>query len=343
MNNVPPKVSIIIPVLNAEGLLENCLRAISEQTYPAAALEILVPDGGSTDQTRAIAARYGATVLDNPDRVAESGKRLALKHATGDYVLFLDADNELSHRDFIALAADALAVHPQALGVESYYPANERMSSFCAYLTTTLHISDPVAWMMSVAPVAVRSVGAVELWRFPDHSLAFPLGANGFMFRRVDLLSVGATEYFEDTAMVLKLAQRGRCEWLRLTGRGVHHYIVSGLGDFLRKRRRQTYHFLSQRHRTDRPPSWTTTKPAMPGWLACLACASLIVPLWQTGRGLIQTGDSRWLWHPLASLLSVLGVAWGVLTFLLSERNADAEAMLQPKQKIGDASQSQKE
>lgn len=330
----PPQVTVIIPVLNAAGILENCLRAITEQDYPAAAVKILVVDGGSKDATREIATRYGATILDNPQRVAESGKRLAMEHASGDYILFLDADNEISHKDFLSLAIAALEKHPQALGVESYYPANARMSSFCAYLTATLHISDPVSWMMSANPKRIRSEGPVEVWQFPENSLAYPLGANGFVLRRNDLLSVGAKDYFEDTVMVLKLAQAGRREWLRLNDRGVHHYIVSGVGEFLKKRRRQTYHFLSQRQRSNQPPSWTSANPPIPGWLACLACASMIVPLLQTLRGLIRTGDSRWLWHPLACFLSVLGVAWGVLTFRLTKRDADAEARLQPTQKI---------
>ncbi|MEK7781177.1 MAG: glycosyltransferase family 2 protein [Verrucomicrobiota bacterium] len=333
-HDVPPKVTVIIPVLNAAGILENCLRSLARQDYPAAAVEILVVDGGSTDNTREIAKRYHATLLDNPQRVAESGKRLAMEHAHGDYIFFLDADNEVSHPDFLSLAVQAMEKCPRALGVESYYPANDRMGSFCAYLTATLHISDPVSWMMSATPVRSSSDGTVEVWRFPENSLAYPLGANGFVLRRSDLVSVGAKDYFEDTVMVLKLAQSGRREWLRLQGRGVHHYIVSGVREFLKKRRRQTYHFLAQRRRPNQPSSWTSENPPIPGWLACLACASVIVPLWQTLRGLLRTGDTRWLWHPVACLLSVLGVAWGTLTFLLTKRDADAEARLQPTQKI---------
>lgn len=332
-----PKITVIIPVLNAAGILENCLGSITKQDYPAGAIQILVADGGSADATRDIAARYNATILNNPDRVAESGKRLAMEQAAGKYIVFLDADNELSHSDFLSLAVNALEEHPQTLGVECYYPASERMSSFCSYLTATLHISDPVSWMMSVTPVLVSASDMVEIWRYPDGSLAYPLGANGFVLRRVDLESVGAKDYFEDTVMVLKLAQRGRHEWIRLGGRGVHHYIVNGIGDFLRKRRRQTYHFLSQRRRPNQPPSWTSADPAMPGWLACLACISVIIPLWQTIRGLVRTRDLLWFWHAPACLLSVIGVAWGLITFLASNRTADAEAQLQPKQKIANS------
>jgi glycosyltransferase involved in cell wall biosynthesis len=324
----PPQVSFIIPTLNAAAMLPACLRSVRNQDYPAEKIEIIVADGGSMDDTRAIAKSFGAQVVDNPDRVAESGKRVALKLVCGEYIVFMDSDNELSSHDFVRLAVCALKKNPQALGVESYYLAAPGMNSFCAYLTETLHISDPVTWMMCVNPVFIEIKDDVERWTFPKNSFAFPLGANGFVFRKADLKSVNATEHFEDTHIALQLAQAGKREWLRLTGRGVHHYVVHGVLDFLKKRRRQTYHFFSLKHKNDL--SWTRMNPRMPAWAACLLCATIIVPLMQAARGLFKTGNARWLCHPLAGFVSVLGVAWGGVTFAFSKRTADAEASLQP-------------
>jgi glycosyltransferase involved in cell wall biosynthesis len=327
-----PMVSFIIPTLNAAAMLPICLRSIRQQDYPPKEIEIIVADGGSADNTVEIARSFSAQVVQNPDRVAESGKRVALARAAGEYIVFTDSDNELVSRDFVRLAVAALAANPKALGLESYYPAAQGMNSFCAYLTQTLHISDPVTWMMSINPVLAERKDGVERWTFPKDSLAWPMGANGFVFRKADLDSTGAAEHFEDTHVALQLALAGKREWLRLTGRGVHHYVVRGPLDFLKKRRRQTYHFLSLKDKSHL--SWTRMKPQMPGWTACLLCATLVVPLVQTARGLFKTGDARWLWHPFASLISVAGVAWGILTFLLSKRTADAEANLQPVQRI---------
>ncbi len=327
-----PRVSFIIPTLNAAAMLPICLRSIRNQDYPAEKIEIIVADGGSKDNTVEIARSFAAQVVPNPDRVAESGKRVALAVAGGEYIVFTDSDNELASRDFVRLAVGALAANPQALGLESYYPAAPGMNSFCAYLTQTLHISDPVTWMMCVNPLCLGTRGGVERWTFPKQSLAYPLGANGFVFRRTDLDSVSAAGQFEDTHVALQLVLAGKREWLRLAGRGVHHHVVSGVPDFLKKRRRQTYHFLTLKNRSHL--SWTRMKPLMPGWLACVCCGTLLVPLAQTARGLWRTRDPRWLWHPLAGFVSVLGVAWGCLTFIFSKRTADAEASLQPVQRI---------
>jgi glycosyltransferase involved in cell wall biosynthesis len=327
------KVSVIIPTLNAGELLPTCLRALLNQDFPREQMEILVPDGGSTDATRKIAEEAGALVLDNPYRVAESGKRVALSQARGKFILFIDADNEITATDFLRLGIEALESYPTALGLESYYPASAQMSSICHYLTQTLHIGDPVSWVMSVQPRLVERSGEFELWTFPDDRLAYPLGANGFLYRRSDLEAMGVREHFEDTQIALKLALSGRKHWVRLRNRGVHHYLVKGVGDFVRKRRRQTYHFLRLRGE-ERGPSWTQMNPTCSPLIACIYCATLVGPIFHALLGLLRTRDLHWLWHPIASFLSVVGLTWGVLTYFTARHSADREASLQPKQKI---------
>ena len=194
-----PRVSFIMPTLNVEALLDNVLSSITRQTYPRDRYEILLADAHSTDRTREIAKKYGAIVIDDDGKNMEEGKRLALRHATGEYIVFVDADNEITHPDYIELAVKALAANPQALGVESYYLPSPKMSSFCAYLTHLLHISDPICWLMSANPKLVARDGEIERWTLPGGSLSYPLGANGFVFRRADLESVQADEQFQDT------------------------------------------------------------------------------------------------------------------------------------------------
>jgi len=181
-----------MPTLNAAGVLENCLASIARQTYPRDCYEILIADAHSRDATREIAQRYGATIFDDDGRNMEEGKRLALSHASGEYIVFIDADNEFTHPDYVERAVAALAKNPQALGVESEYLPSPKMSSFCAYVTHLLHISDPICWLLSVNPMLAAREGEVERWTLPGDSHAYPLGANGFVFRKADLDSVKA-------------------------------------------------------------------------------------------------------------------------------------------------------
>ncbi len=327
-----PKVSFIMPTRNAAGILENCLQSIQRQDYPADRMEILIADGASTDGTREIAARYGAIVMDDNGLDMEDAKRVALQKATGDYIVFVDADNEITHSDYVRLAVQALSQHPQALGVESYYLASPKMTSFCAYLTELLHISDPVAWMMTVSPRLVATEGDVERWTLPPDTYAYPLGANGFVYRRADLLAVQAAQQFSDTHVALYLMKSGKGEWLRIRGRGVHHYYVANLREFFKKRQRSTVHFLNMYRKFQF--SWAKQKPPVPGWLACLYCGTFIGPMYHTILGLLKSGDIRWLWHPLASFVSVWGVIWGVQTHYFHSKEKDLIQKLQPQQTL---------
>jgi len=99
-------------------------------------------------------------------------------------------------RRYLQLAVAGLARHPQALGVESYYLPSPKMSSFCRYLTARLHISDVLSWLMSRNPVLVDRDGEVERWTLRGGSCSYPLGANGFVFRRADLESVRTRNIF---------------------------------------------------------------------------------------------------------------------------------------------------
>ena len=317
-NDLWPKVSFIIPTLNAAALLDLCLRSICDQSYRRDCFEILVADAHSTDDTRAIAGRHGAIVIDDDGRDMEQGKRLALRHATGDYIVFVDADNELTHPDYVELAIRGLESNPQALGVESYYLPSVRMSSFCAYLTHLLHISDPLSWMMSTNPIHLKTQGETEHWTLPAGSFSYPLGANGFVFRRADLESVRAGEHFQDTHVALRLMEAGRREWLRIRGRGVHHYYVQSWWGFVRKRRRAIAHYMNVR--TDTEASWLKHNPPVPLWMAAVYCASFVGPAFHALVGMIRDRDTRWLWHILACPGSLLGTAWGYWTQKTSRR-----------------------
>jgi glycosyltransferase involved in cell wall biosynthesis len=332
-----PRVSFIMPTLNAEAILENCLASIARQTYPRDRYEIILADAHSTDRTRDIAKKFGAIVLDDDGRNMEEGKRLALRHATGEFIVFVDADNEITHSDYIKIAVKALTANPQALGVESYYLPSPKMSSFCTYITHLLHISDPIAWLMSANPKLVARDGEVERWILPEKTFSYPLGANGFVFCRTDLESVQASENFQDTHVALFLMKSGKREWLRIAGRGVHHYYIQTLWGFVQKRRRATVHFL--RVQEEAKTNWMKEKPPVPLWIAGIYCVTFAGPVFHTLRGIVRDRDARWLWHLPTCLGSVLGNAWGVLTYKQHGKDKDGKgksliAELQVKQTI---------
>jgi hypothetical protein len=158
------------------------------------------------------------------------------------------------------------------------------------------------------------------------------LGANGFIFRKSDLDAVKADEHFQDTHVALHLMQRGKREWLRIRGRGVHHYYVQTLSGFVQKRRRAAVHFLNVRNEVK--VSWTKEKPPIPGWLACLYCVTFVGPIYHTCHGIVRDRDWRWLWHLPASMGSLLGTVWGYQTHWMRSKEKRLIADLQPRQTL---------
>lgn len=95
------KVSILLPTYNNQKTLEACLKSIRMQDFPAKEYELMVIDGGSTDKTRDIVKKYGAILINNPDRVEEKARILGIKKAKGELILFVDADNVLMGEDWL--------------------------------------------------------------------------------------------------------------------------------------------------------------------------------------------------------------------------------------------------
>ena len=90
------KISIIIPCLNEEKYIANCLDSVLASDYDKSKMEILVVDGMSGDKTREIVALYSKKhkhikLLSNPDKIVPKSMNIAIKQANGDYIIRLDA------------------------------------------------------------------------------------------------------------------------------------------------------------------------------------------------------------------------------------------------------------
>jgi len=98
MNKELGKISVIVPIYNADRYLERCLSSIIGQTYKN--LEIICVDDGSTDNSLAICNKY--SLLDNRIKVIHknnggvtSARKAGLKIASGEWVGFVDSDDWL--------------------------------------------------------------------------------------------------------------------------------------------------------------------------------------------------------------------------------------------------------
>ena len=122
-----PTVTIIVPVRNEARSVEQTLRTLCTQNFPADDYEVIVADGLSTDATVPAVRRLQAefphlSLVYNPGRFSSAGRNTAARHARGEYVVIVDGHCQVPDRDYVrtlvaafeASGADSLG-RPQPL------------------------------------------------------------------------------------------------------------------------------------------------------------------------------------------------------------------------------------
>lgn len=87
-------VSVIIPVYNAQEYVAEALESVFNQTYKN--IEIIVVNDGSSDNSLSVLQQYEEriTLLDIKNRGVSYARNYAVKHSAGQWLAFLDADDE---------------------------------------------------------------------------------------------------------------------------------------------------------------------------------------------------------------------------------------------------------
>jgi len=96
LNNQNGLISIIMPCFNAEHYLYKTIKCVLSQTYSN--LELLIVDDGSTDSSRSILSELSKSddrliIFHQQNTGPYPARNLALQHAKGDFIAFLDADD----------------------------------------------------------------------------------------------------------------------------------------------------------------------------------------------------------------------------------------------------------
>ncbi|EIZ79787.1 glycosyl transferase family 2 [Novosphingobium sp. Rr 2-17] len=99
-----PKISVVIPAWNAAKYLAATLQSVADQCLEN--VEIILIDGGSTDDTLSIARSFDGlaiSILSEPDRGQLDALQKGLKLASGDIVLWLNADDVVMPGSFLVV------------------------------------------------------------------------------------------------------------------------------------------------------------------------------------------------------------------------------------------------
>lgn len=99
MINTDRKYSVIVPVYNSESTLGRCVDSILSQTY--CKFELILVNDGSNDGSAKIINDYAAldsriVAIDKTNGGVSDARNVGLKHAKGDYIIFIDSDDTVS-------------------------------------------------------------------------------------------------------------------------------------------------------------------------------------------------------------------------------------------------------
>lgn len=101
-----PLISVVIPTYNSEKKLKNLLKSLKDQDYPRECVEIIVIDGGSSDNTRAVAKRYGCKIYENPRKLQVFAKQIGYIKSKGKYVIHFDSDEIVKNKKSLRLKVE---------------------------------------------------------------------------------------------------------------------------------------------------------------------------------------------------------------------------------------------
>jgi glycosyltransferase involved in cell wall biosynthesis len=166
------KISAAIVALNEERNIERAIRSLV-----SCADEIVVVDSGSSDRTREIAISLGARVVEEPWRGYAAQKNFAASCAANDWILSIDADEELTP----ALAAEIAALKHQAPAFDAwtmprlarYLGRWIRHSGWYPDRKVRLYRRDRAQWQGEYVHESVRVSGAGTVGRLKNDLLHF--------------------------------------------------------------------------------------------------------------------------------------------------------------------------
>ena len=122
------KVSIIVPVHNAAGTIDRCIKSIIQQSYDN--IECILIENGSEDSSlkicQAYAERFSFIKVFNSKKGASAARNLGLSMASGKIIGFCDAD-DFMEEDAISTVVSTFIDNPDIIGVFSaFYVLEER-------------------------------------------------------------------------------------------------------------------------------------------------------------------------------------------------------------------------
>lgn len=150
-----PTLSLIVPIYGVEAYVGDCLDSIIGAAGFAECCELVIVDDGSLDASMTIVEQHCAgltnvTIIRQANAGLGAARNTGLDHATGDYIWFVDSDDEICHDAISVLVSCAEGLHPDIIAFEFATIGDTLKRS--PYLPVYNQRVDPIKFMTSGRP-----------------------------------------------------------------------------------------------------------------------------------------------------------------------------------------------
>ncbi|MBP7793112.1 MAG: glycosyltransferase family 2 protein [Candidatus Goldbacteria bacterium] len=322
-----PLISIITPVYNSGKTIAECLKAIVDQDYPKEKLEIIMPDGGSTDSTLKIIEKYktdlNITVCNNPLKTGEAGKSVGIEMAKGEIIALIDSDNIMPDDNYVRDMVEPFLTEPDIIGTEPlFFFFREKDKPLTKYFAMS-GVNDPLCLFIGnydkYSYVTGKWTGfdlkitdkekyfIVEL----DEKKIPTIGANGTFLRKECLLKTNYKPYMFDIDVIYEILKTGKNKFVKVKT-GIIHVYSPDIKSFIKKQSRRIYDFLFFSKEKQRTYPWSKF-PVKSIFLFVFFCVTILPLFFQMTAGFIRKKRWEWIFHPVVCWITLIIYGWAFL------------------------------
>lgn len=322
-----PTVDFIIPTLNSEEVLDECLSSLSKLDYPKRLIQAFIMDGGSKDNTLKIAKKYPFVHIykvqtDGPEEATAVG----YNHSHATYVVNYPSDNVIQDpqwlRAMIApLEQDKTIDACETLHYE-YVPSDKLLNRYFALYG----MNDPVAlylkkndrrpyyesgWhLMSKA----KKYKHYYKTTFTKNNLP-TVGANGFIVRTKTIHEVTKNpKLFSHIDSCVDMLENGH-SCFAFVDTAIWHKTGEQLGNFFYKRRKYALSLYFKKMQMRRYHLYNPQTDRLRLALFVFFSLTLVEPTIRAIRGYRMIRDFAWFLHPFICFAMTINYVYTLILF----------------------------
>lgn len=324
MKNSNILLSIVTPTLNNQKDIRQFINSVKRQNKVGFNVEIIIADGGSTDQTRSIAKKMGARVISNPYVFADPGVNLGIKHAKGSLLIVLAADNIFEDRNSFKKLVSVFK-NKQITAAFPMQVSGKKDSLYTKYIN---QFTDPFNHFVygyasngrtfKKVYATLKSTKIYDVYDYTSsHDKPLIAFAQGFMVRKG--FRRNKKSAFDDVLPVIELlSSKKNIAFVHSVT--LHHHTVRDLKHFARKQAWATINALQgKKYGISHRLEYLSASQKFRARIWPLYSLSFVLPLMRSIYGLVKDKEILWIFHAFLCMISALASTHAGITFLLNK------------------------